>query len=124
MLRLRRQTAVLGGVVYGAPNGEGWGSERPEEISNGGDASGTLFEVEWSSWGGAVALGQARHPIFKPNGGYYRKPVLAQLKATDLGRCEGHRAYLKLMIREPRKPGGQLGPWLSWSGPKTLCEPY
>jgi hypothetical protein len=122
--RLRAQAVVLGGVVYGAPNGEGWGSERPGEISNGGDAGGTLLEVHWSSWGGAVAHGTADHPIFRPNGGYYSRPVVAQLKATRLGHCEGHRAYLKLLIREPKRPGGPLGPWLSWSGPKTLCEPY
>jgi hypothetical protein len=121
---LRREEIVLGGVVYGVPNGEGWGSARPEEISNGGDASGTLLEVHWSSWGGAVAHGTARHPVFKPTGGYYRRPVVAQLKATTLGHCEGNRAYLKLLIREPKKPGGPLGPWLSWSGPKTLCESY
>jgi hypothetical protein len=91
--RLRAGAVVLGGVVYGAPNGEGWGSERPGEISNGGDAGGTLLEVHWSSWGGAVAHGTADHPIFRPNGGYYSRPVVAQLKATKLGHCEGHRAY-------------------------------
>src|SRR6478609_4355927 len=48
---------VLGGVVYGAPHGEGWGSERPETIFNGGDPSGLISEVHWSSWGGPVARG-------------------------------------------------------------------
>jgi hypothetical protein len=120
----RRQNVVLGGVVYGAPSGTGWGSIRPKLISNGGDASGTLLHVHWSSWGGAVAHGSARHPIFRPAGGYYRKPVVAELKAIRIGSCEGRRAYLRLLIREPRKPGGPLGPWVSWSGPKTLCEPY
>lgn len=50
--------------------------------------------------------------------------VAILLKAADLGRCEGRRAYLKLCVCEPRRPGGPLGPWLSWSGSKTLCESY
>jgi hypothetical protein len=62
--------------------------------------------------------------MFKPRGRYYRKPVVALLKATDLGRCEGHPAYLRLMIKEPNLPGGSMGPWRSWSGAQTICEPY
>ena len=122
--RLEREGVVLGGVVYGAPNGEGWGSMEPATIFNGGDPSGLISEVHWSSWGGPVALGRGRNSIFKPHGGYYRRQVVIQLKATRIGHCEGHRAYLKLLVREPRKPGGALGPWLSWSGPRTLCQPY
>lgn len=117
-------SVVLGGVVYGAPTGEGWGSERPETIFNGGDLSGLISNVHWSSWGDAVAHGRGRHSLFKPRGGYYRHPVVGQLKAVRIGDCEGRRAYLKLLIREPRRPGGALGPWRSWSGPQTICEPY
>jgi hypothetical protein len=115
---------VLGGKIYPGPYGEGFGSPHPEAISNGGDASGSIAEVHWSSWGGPVAHGRGRHPMFKPHGGYYRKPVVALLKATDLGRCEGHAAYLRLLIKEPRRPGGPFGPWRSWAGPQTICEPY
>lgn len=117
-------SVVLGGEVYGAPTGEGWGTPHPSFIYNGGDASGSIDDVTWSSWGGAVAHGRGRHPIFKPRGGYYRHPVVALLKATDLGRCEGRAAYLRLLIREPRRPGGPVGPWRSWAGSQTLCEPY
>lgn len=117
-------SVILGGVVYGAPTGEGWGTEHPETIFNGGDLSGLISDVHWSSWGGAVARGQGHHSLFKPSGGYYRYPVVAQLKAKRIGSCEGHRAYLKLLIREPRRPGGPLRPWHSWSGPRTICEPY
>jgi len=115
---------VLGGEIYGAPTGEGWGTAHPHLIYNGGDASGSITNVHWSSWGGAVAHGRGRNPIFKPRGGYYRRPVVALLKAVDIGRCEGRDAYLRLLIREPRRPGGPLGPWRSWSGPQTICEPY
>jgi hypothetical protein len=117
-------SVVLGGVVYGGDLGEGWGNERPETIFNGGDLSGLISDVHWSSWGGAVARGHGRHSLFKPSGGYYRHPVFAQLKATRIGTCEGRRAYFKLLIREPRYPGGPLRPWHSWSGPRTICEPY
>jgi hypothetical protein len=122
--RLAAAPVVLGGVVYGAPLGEGWGTERPETIFNGGDLSGLISDVHWSSWGGAVARGHGRHSLFKPSGGYYRHPVVAQLKAKRIGACEGRRAYLKLLVRQPRRPGGPLGPWRSWSGPQTICEPY
>ncbi len=115
---------VLGGAVYGGTFGEGWGSARPHTIYNGGDPSGLISKVHWSSWGGPIAHGHGRHAIFKPSGGYYRHAVAAQLKAKRIGRCEGRRAYLKLLIREPRRPGGRLGPWRSWSGPRTVCEPY
>lgn len=122
--RLRMNTIVLGGEVYGGDYGEGWGTQRPHTVYNGGVPSGLISNVHWSSWGGPVAHGRGRHPIYKPRGGYYRHAVVAQLKATRIGPCEGRDAYLKLLIREPRRPGGPLGPWHSWSGPQTICEPY
>ncbi len=118
------EEVVLGGIVYGAPNGEGWGGERPGTIFNGGDPSGLISEVEWEAWGGPVARGHGLNSIFKPHGGYYRHQVTILLKATDLGRCEGKAAYLKLFVREPKKPGGPPGPWVSWSGHRTLCQAY
>lgn len=114
----------LGGVIYGGSLGEGWGTARPHRIFNGGDLSGLISNVHWSSWGGPIARGHGRHALFKPSGGYYRHKVVAQLKAKRIGRCEGHRAYLKLLVRERRRPGGPLGAWRSWSGPRTICEPY
>ena len=117
-------SVVLGGKVYGAPNGEGWGTVRPEFIYNGGDASGSITDVHWTSWGGPIAIGFGKHPEFKPRGGYYRRPFPAKLKAMKIGSCEGHSAYLRLLLREPRRPGGPLGPWRSWSGSSTICQPY
>lgn len=122
--RLATGPVVLGGKVYPGPNGRGFGAPHPSLIYNGGDASGSIAKVHWSSWGAAVAYGRGRHPIFRPQGGYYRRPVVALLKATDIGECEGRRAYLRLLIKEPRRPGGPFGPWRSWAGPQTICEPY
>jgi hypothetical protein len=111
---------VLGAKAF-APNGTGWGTAEPAEIFNGGDPSGLIAEVHWSSWGGATASGVGRNPIFKPHGGYYRKPVAIQLKASGLGRCAGKPAYSRLSVREPKRPGGPLGPWRSWSGAASIC---
>jgi hypothetical protein len=45
---------VLGGKVYGAPSGHGWGAPHPKFIYNGGDASGSISGVHWSDWGGTM----------------------------------------------------------------------
>jgi hypothetical protein len=114
---------VLGGVVFGAPTGVGWGTVKPAKLVSGSDLGSAIDQIHWSSWGGAVAHATGSHYIFRTSGGgYYPRPITARLKATDIGRCEGHRAYLKLYIREPKSPGGPLGAWRSWSAPNTLCE--
>jgi hypothetical protein len=115
----------LGGIFTMHPtklqlSGPTYCHARPHEIST----RLRFHIVRWSDWGGAVAHGRGRHPIFRPGGGYFRDAVVALLKATDLGRCEGRPAYLRLLIKEPRRPGGPLGPWRSWAGPQTLCKPY
>ena len=48
--RTLTSSVVLGGEVYGAPTGEGWGTPHPSFIYNGGDASGSIDDVTWSSW--------------------------------------------------------------------------
>jgi hypothetical protein len=117
---------VLGGKDYGAPYGEGWGTVRPHTISNGGaSASGRISQVRWSAWGGPVALAWGRLPLYKPNGGYYRRPVAIKVRADKLGECEGRTAYTRLSIRYPKRPGGKLGPWRLWSGTPDICSsPY
>lgn len=115
---------VLGGREF-APNGTGWGTERPARISNGGDLSGLITNVRWRSWGGDTAIGWGKNSIFKPKGGYYRHPVAIELRASGIGTCEGRRAYLRLSVRVPKRPGGPLGPWHSWSGASDVCHaPY
>jgi hypothetical protein len=56
------------------------------------------------------------------NGGYYRRPARIELRAADLGKCGKQAAYTKLEFRAPKKPGGKLGKWMSWSGTKTICK--
>jgi putative transposase len=68
-----RSVIRLVGALLIEQNDEGWGAPHPTFIYNGGgNASGSIDDVHWSSWGGAVAHGPGRHLIFKPRGGYYR----------------------------------------------------
>lgn len=116
-----RNAVVLGSNPRGyAP--QGWGRCKPHSVSNGGDESGTVWNIHWDSWGGPVATGHGRNGIFTPVGGYY-PPVIIYLRAFDIGRCspKGPRAYLHLQVREPSRPGGSFGPWREWSGP-TECH--
>jgi hypothetical protein len=114
---------VLGAKAFAAPYGEGFGTPEPSTIFNGGDPSGSVTKIKWSGWGNPTAIGYGLNPIFKPQGGYYRKPARIELRATDLGNCGGRRAYTKLEARVPKHPGGKLGKWFSWSGAKTICKP-
>jgi hypothetical protein len=119
-----QQRVVLGSASYPDPNSRGFGSAHPRAIYNGGDASGSVFDIRWSSWGGRTALGVGKNPIFKPNGGYYPQPVTIQLHAVALGHCSpgAPPAYERLYVREPGRPGGPLGKWFSWSGRNSLCR--
>ncbi len=118
------QEVVLGSAAFAGSIGVGWGTMHPSEIFNGGDPSGMVSRIQWTSWGGATANGDGSTSIFKPGGGYYDELVPAQLHAYDLGRCTAHGplAYRRLSVREPSRPGGPFGKWGSWSGSKTLCQ--
>lgn len=48
-------TAATNSVVLGSPafpgtGGEGWGTTRPAKLYNGGDPSGLVKEIAWTSW--------------------------------------------------------------------------
>jgi hypothetical protein len=113
---------VLGAKAFAAPYGKGFGAAEPAEIFNGGDPSGSVRDIKWSGWGNPSAIGYGLNPIFKPHGGYYRKPARAELRATDLGKCGSQAAYTRLEIRVPKHPGGKLGKWMLWAGAKTICK--
>jgi hypothetical protein len=117
-------TVVLGSSAYAEHIGAGWGTPHPSKIFNGGDPSGLVTHIHWSSWGGATASGHGLNAIFKPNGGYYGKLVTIDLHAYDKGRCtsRGPIAYRRLSVREPSRPGGPVGPWQAWGGSKSLCS--
>lgn len=110
---------LLGAKGIGlGPYAEGWGEAAPPTISNGGaSASGTISSIRWSSWGGNVAVGRGLNPIFMPQGGYYQRPAVIELRASRIRRCTpgGPLAYTYLNTREPTKPNGPFGPWQPWT---------
>lgn len=114
-------TVVLGSSAFAKPHGEGWGTARPVRIFNGGDPSGLVKEIQWSGWGAKTAIGYGLGYIFKPQGGYYERPVLVELRAQARGHCGSRQAYTQLAIRVPAKPEGALGAWQLWAGAKSLC---
>jgi hypothetical protein len=114
---------VLGSKSFATPYGAGFGKAEPEVIFNGGDPSGEVSEIHWTGWGNPIVIGYGKNPIFKPHGGYYRKPARVELRATELGKCGPRAAYTRLELRVPKHPGGELGKWQLWSGVKTICEP-
>jgi hypothetical protein len=102
----------------------GWGHARPKVLFNGGDPSGDITSIHWTSWGGHTAHGRGKNAIFKPSGGYYNKHVTIRLRATDLGTCQssGKRAYRHLYVSELARPGGAFGPWRIWTSyHRNLC---
>lgn len=112
---------VLGAKAF-APNGWGWGTQRPARIFNGGDPSGMVTQIRWMSWGGPAAIGFGRNPIFKPGGGYFKRLARIELRPEDIGSCKGRRAYRRLSVRVPSHPGGKLGHWQLWAGATSICS--
>jgi hypothetical protein len=118
-------TPVLGTRYFYAPDASGFGRAHPSLFSNGGDPSGVVSDIHWSSWGGPVAVGVGQNAIFMPAGGYYPGTVPIQLRASHLGDCgDGVRAYLTLEFSVPSKPGGPAGPWTTWGTAKTFCPEW
>ena len=115
---------VLGSELYAGQYGRGWGKEKPRTVYNGGVPSGLIKSIRWNRWGKTVATGRGRTFIYKPRGGYYRGSVPAELRASRLSYCPvgTDRAYTKLEVRVPKRPGGKLGKWFSWSGSDSICE--
>jgi hypothetical protein len=109
--------------AYGS-QGRGWGKVKPHTLYNGGDISGLITHIHWTSWGGAETHGKGKNAIIKPHGGYYRRPVTIKLTATKLKVCRstGKSAYSTLIAQEPGRPGGPERKPFTWS--HTLCKKY
>ena len=102
--------AVYHGVVLGAKDfisapahGIGWGTPRPKTIFNGGDPSGYVSGIRWTTWGGRVAVGFGLTSLYKPGGGYYARPGRIELKALDIGHCDAGRAAGLYETGRPRR---------------------
>jgi len=94
---LQRQAAV---PVLGRPAGdfdvdsEGFGEVRPATVFNGGDPTGLVMHITWSSWGGSTAVGTGTSDYVGPNqtvaGGTQETVTIV---AFDLGACGGTLMY-------------------------------
>jgi hypothetical protein len=92
------QTPVLGYPrANKATNTQGWGTIRPKTIFNGGDETGLVKHIVWSSWGGRKAFGRGvgfNPPINGPVAASVQ--MAAVVVAFDLGKCDDHRSYLRV----------------------------
>jgi hypothetical protein len=67
---------------------------RPTTVFNGGDPTGLVSGIRWSSWGGAQAIGTGRSDYVGPHQSVAagsQEP--ARIVAFRLGICRGRRAY-------------------------------
>jgi hypothetical protein len=94
---VRGQAAV---PVLGQPvgdfgyNSQGFGEVRPITVFNGGDPTGLVTGITWSSWGGSTATGTGTSDYVGPNqtvAGGTQEPVT--IVAFDLGTCGGKLMY-------------------------------
>ncbi len=83
---LGTESAYVGGV--------GFGSVEPSILSLGGDPTGTISGVTWSSWGDSIAQGSGMASYVAP-GQATASAVKAQatIVAFNLGICNGEMVY-------------------------------
>jgi hypothetical protein len=83
---------VLGRPAGVFASGTGWGKVRPAEVFNGGDPTGLVTHISWSSWGGGRATGSGTSDWPYPDvAAGKQEPVT--IVAFDLGPCAGKRMY-------------------------------
>jgi hypothetical protein len=85
---------VLGRPAGVFAHGEGFGQVKPARIFNGGDPTGLVTHLAWSSWGGARATGTGLSDYVGQgqtvaSGTQQRVTVVA----FRLGRCHGTLMY-------------------------------
>jgi hypothetical protein len=96
-----RPIPVLGAAW--APYQKGFGTSRPKDVFNGGDPTGVLSGITWTSWGGPTATGSGTAAYEGPNQSVAEsrfEPAMAE--AFDLGMCKGKLAYRRLVWWFPR----------------------
>lgn len=85
---------VLGRLAGVFAQGQGFGQVKPAEIFNGGDPTGLVTKLTWSSWGGAQAVGSGTSDYVGPGQSVAtgkQKPVT--VVAFNLGTCHGTLMY-------------------------------
>lgn len=88
-------------VVLGAPSDQdsvGYGASRPDGISTNSLCGDTITDVSWDSWGGPVAYGSGTWCQNSGSRSRGEPPQRVTLTATDIGECQGKRAYRSLQF--------------------------
>jgi len=77
-----------------AHGGSGFGQVKPSKIFNGGDPTGLVTDVAWSSWGGAKATATGTSDYVGPNQSVAQgTEQTATVVAFNLGTCDGKLMY-------------------------------
>lgn len=94
---LQRQVTV---PVLGQPagtfdsNSQGFGEVRPATVYNGGDPTGLVMHITWSSWGGSTATGTGDSDWVGPGQSVATgTQETVTIVAFDLGTCGGKLMY-------------------------------
>lgn len=85
---------VLGQLTGAFAHGTGFGQAKPSRIFNGGDPTGLVTGISWTSWGGAQATGTGTSDYVGPNQSVAtgtQEPVT--VVAFHLGTCDGKLMY-------------------------------
>lgn len=85
---------VLGQLAGIFANGSGWGQVKPSLVDNGGDPTGLVSDITWSSWGGSTATGTGVSDYVGP-GQYVATGTQESVTivAFNLGTCDGTLMY-------------------------------
>jgi pyruvate/2-oxoglutarate dehydrogenase complex dihydrolipoamide acyltransferase (E2) component len=85
---------ALGQLAGDFAHGQGFGQVKPGKIFNGGDPTGLVTNVVWSSWGGAQATATGTAEYVGPNQSVAQgTEESATVVAFDLGSCAGKYMY-------------------------------
>ena len=85
---------ALGRLAGVFAHGVGFGQVRPPKIFNGGDPTGLVTHITWTSWGGARATGTGRAEYVGPSQSVATgTEQTATVVAFDLGTCHGTLMY-------------------------------
>jgi hypothetical protein len=77
-----------------AHGSSGFGQVKPAKIFNGGDPTGLVTNVVWSSWGGAQATATGSSEYVGPNQSVAQgTEETATVVAFNLGTCDGKLMY-------------------------------
>ncbi len=82
----------------------GFGRAKPAEISLGGDPTGVVTGITWTSWGGDTATGTGTSTYVGPNQSAAQGvEETATVVASDLGTCGGGAAYQQVKWYFPQQ---------------------